>query len=498
VISDSILDTVGNTPIVELRKLSPRGVRIFAKLESFNPGGSVKDRLALAVIERAEQEGRLKPGQTVVEATSGNTGIGLAMVCAAKGYPLVITMAESFSIERRRLMRFLGARVVLTPAALKGTGMYRKALELAETHGWFLPRQFENEANADIHERTTGREILQAFRHGRLDCVVTTVGTGGTLKGVARAMRAERPATRVVVAEADNAPLIGSAEPQPPALGGAPQSHPRFQPHPIQGTTPDFISQLTQDAIDDGLIDQVIPVNGGEALRLARELALKEGILAGISSGAALAAALRVAETAPTGSRIVCLLPDTGERYLSTPLFENIGAEMNEEELSLAASTPSAQFGGGSPAVPSPAPVPLPVDAEARAMLEAIVSEAPVVLFALEWCEFCWSLRKLLTALGVAYRDVALDSAALQPGDLGLRMRRALTEHTGVATIPQLFVGDRFVGGCMDAFAAYRSGALKRDLAAVSVKMVSPPGLVPEEFLPQWLLLKPRPAVKAA
>jgi cysteine synthase len=346
-IFDSIMQTVGGTPIVELKKLASAGARLFAKLESFNPGGSVKDRLALAVIERAEAEGRLKPGQTVVEASSGNTGIGLAIVCAAKGYPLVVTMAESFSVERRRLMRFLGARVVLTPAALKGSGMYLKALELAQTHGWFLTRQFENEANAEVHERTTGQEILSGFRDRPLDCVVTTAGTGGTLTGVARALRAERPDIRVVLAEAENAPIIGSGVPQPAAAAGVPQSHPRFQPHPIQGTTPDFISKLAQDAIDDGLISQVVPVTGAEAMRLARELALQEGILAGISSGAAIAAALKIGQP---GASVLCLLPDTGERYLSTPLFDSVGVEMTDAELAIAASTPSARFGDGAPA----------------------------------------------------------------------------------------------------------------------------------------------------
>jgi cysteine synthase A len=490
-IFNSILETVGKTPVVELRKLAPAGMRLYAKLESFNPGGSVKDRLAVAVIERAEREGRLKPGQTVVEATSGNTGVGLAMVCAAKGYPLVITMAESFSVERRRLMRFLGAKVVLTPASLKGSGMYLKALELAETHGWFLPRQFENEANADIHERTTAQEILKAFKSRRLDYVVLTVGTGGTLKGVARAMRRARPETHIVVAEAENAALIGSGAPQPPPTErGVPQSHPRFQPHPIQGTTPDFISRLAQDAIDEGMIDEVVAVNGGAALQLARELALQEGILAGISSGAAVAAALKIAETAPAGASVLCLLPDTGERYLSTPLFENIPAEMTEEEQAIAASTPSVRFGGPvSPAPMQTAPV---ADADARAQLDALIADEPIVLFALEWCEFCWSLRKLLDGLDVPYRDIALDAAPLQAGELGLRLRRALTARTGVATIPQLFIGGRFVGGCLDAFAAYRSGGLKCELAAVGLEMQASPGLTPEKLLPQWLLTPPK------
>jgi cysteine synthase A len=491
-IYQSILETVGRTPIVELKSLAPPGVRLFGKLESFNPGGSVKDRLALAVIERAEQEGRLKPGQTVVEATSGNTGIGLAMVCAAKGFPLVITMAESFSIERRLLMRFLGAKVVLTPAALKGSGMYLKALELAETHGWFLPRQFENEANAEIHERTTGREILQDFDGQRLDYVVTTVGTGGTLKGVARALRAGSPQTRIIVAEAENAALIGSGVPQPPPVGGVPSSHPRFQPHPIQGTTPDFISKLAGDAIAEGLIDQVAAVKGADALRLARDLALKEGVLAGISSGAALAAAMQVAETAEPGATILCLLPDTGERYQSTPLFEAVSAEMNADELAIAASTPSARFDPAAAPPPATAPAPPPVDAEAQALLDALVASQPVVLFALEWCEFCWALRKLLNALGVPYGDVSLDSAELATSELGLRLRRTLAARIGATTIPQLFIAGRCIGGCMDAFAAYRSGDLQNRLAAAGVGMAAVADFAPDDFLPRWLARGPK------
>ena len=489
-IYDCILDTVGETPVVQLKKLAPEGGRLFGKLESFNPGGSVKDRLALAVIEQAEFEGRLKRGQTVVEATSGNTGIGLAMVCAAKGYPLVITMAESFSIERRRLMRFLGARVVLTPAALKGSGMYRKALELSETHGWFWPRQFENEANAQIHARTTAQEILRDFEGRRLDYVVTTVGTGGTLKGVAQALRAARPETRVIVAEAENADLLGSGAPQPPPVRGVPQSHPRFQPHPIQGTTPDFISKLAQDAIDEGLIDMVVGVNGGEALRLTRELATREGILAGISSGATIAAGQKILQSAPPGTTVLCILADTGERYLSTPLFESVGTDMSEEERAISGSTPFAQF--GVPAAPAPAAaVPAAPDAESQAELERLITDHPVVLFSLEWCEFCWSLRQLLKMLGVPFHDVALDAAVLQPGERGLRLRRALTAKTGVATIPQLFVGGRFLGGCLDAFSGVASGDLARQLAAVGVDMRAPVNFTPEDLLPRWLLVKP-------
>jgi cysteine synthase A len=329
----NILETIGNTPVVRLNKLAPAGVNVYVKVESFNPMGSVKDRLALAVIEDAERRGDLKPGQTVIEATSGNTGIGLAMVCAQKGYPLVVTMAESFSVERRKLLRFLGAKVVLTPAALKGSGMLAKAIELAETHGWFLCRQFENPANADVHARTTAREIIRDFADQRLDYFVTGFGTGGTLKGVASALKRSRPDTRIVAAEPEAAPLLSSGVVQIRDTAGGPAgSHPKFSPHPMQGWSPDFISTLTEQAMEAELIDEIVTVTGADAMRLSRELARKEGIFVGISSGGTLAAALEIARRAAPGSNIVCMLPDTGERYLSTPLFEGISIEMTDEE----------------------------------------------------------------------------------------------------------------------------------------------------------------------
>ena len=283
----NILETIGNTPLVKLNKLAPTGVNVYVKLESFNPMGSVKDRMARAVIEDAERSGALKPGQTVIEATSGNTGIGLAMVCAQKGYPLVVTMAESFSVERRKLLRFLGAQVVLTPAAEKGSGMLAKAVELAMTHGWFLCRQFENPANADVHSRTTAKEILADFKGEQLDYFVTGFGTGGTLKGVARELRQSSPATKVIAAEPDNSPVLGSGIPQTrDTMGGPAASHPAFRPHLMQGWSPDFISTLTEQAVEAGLIDEIVPVAGSDALRLARELARQEGIFVGTSSGA--------------------------------------------------------------------------------------------------------------------------------------------------------------------------------------------------------------------
>ena len=338
----NILETVGNTPVVKINKLAPAGIDLYVKIEAFNPLGSVKDRLALGVIEDAEKKGQLKPGQTVVEATSGNTGIGLAMVCAAKGYPLVVTMAESFSVERRRLMRFLGAKVVLTPAPAGATAMVQKAIELAETQGWFLTRQFENEANADYHSRTTAREIINDFAGQRLDFWVTGFGTGGTLKGVGRVLEKERPETKVVLAEPADAAMVTSGAKQERKNDGTPASrHPSWKPHPIQGWSPDFIPKLTGDAIDAGYVDRVITIAAPDAMRCSRELAQKEGIFVGTSSGASFAAALEVAKDAPKGSTILCMLPDTGERYLSTPLFAEVLPDMNDEERAILQSTPT-------------------------------------------------------------------------------------------------------------------------------------------------------------
>jgi cysteine synthase A len=337
----NILETVGNTPVVKINKLAPPDVNLYVKIEAFNPLGSVKDRLALGVIEDAERTGQLKPGQTVVEATSGNTGIGLAMVCAQKGYPLVVTMAESFSIERRRLMRFLGAKVIVTPASARAVGMVNKTIELAETHGWFYTRQFENEANADMHSRTTAKEILDDFNGERLDYWVTGFGTGGTLKGVARVLAKERPETKIVVCEPEDAPMLSSGiEQQRNEDGSASAPHPSWKPHPMQGWSPDFVAKLTGDAVASKAISEVLRIAGPDAIRCSKELARKEGIFVGISSGATFAGALRVAAEAPKGSSILCMLPDTGERYLSTPLFADVSTDMTEEEIAISHSTP--------------------------------------------------------------------------------------------------------------------------------------------------------------
>jgi len=342
---DSVMDTIGNTPCIRINSLAPEGVRLYVKAEFFNPAGSVKDRLAVSIIEEAERSGALQPGQTVVEATSGNTGIGLAMVCAAKGYPLVVTMADSFSIERRKLMRFLGAKVVLTPRAEKGMGMYKKAIELAEATGGFLARQFETDANALIHENTTGREILADFEGERLDYYVTGYGTGGTVTGVARVLRKHRPDTKIVLIEPANAAIVSSGKSQDRTDAGSPAgSHPDWEPHPIQGWTPDFIPLVLQESLDQSYYDELVPVPGPAGMEWSRKLAQHEGIFTGISGGSTFAVGMQMAERAEPGSVILCMLPDTGERYLSSPLFEGIPDDMTDEEVELSRSTPGYQM----------------------------------------------------------------------------------------------------------------------------------------------------------
>jgi len=304
-IYDSILNTIGRTPIVRINKLAPSHVTLYVKCEYFNPLSSVKDRLAIAIIEDAERRGALKPGQTVVEATSGNTGIALAMVCAAKGYPFVAVMAETFSIERRKIIRMLGAKVILTPAAERGTGMVRKAKELAEKHGWFLANQFDNPANPAYHRQTTGPEILSDFAGRRLDYFVTGWGTGGTLTGAGEMIRLARPEVQVIATEPAGASLLAGAE---------------FKPHKIQGWTPDFVPGVLNRSVPH----EIVPVTDDEAIGASRSLAAKEGIFCGISSGGTFAAALKVAAKAPEGAVILAMLPDTAERYMSTVLFEGI------------------------------------------------------------------------------------------------------------------------------------------------------------------------------
>ena len=313
-IYESILDTIGNTPVVKLHRVAPQHVTMYAKVEAFNPGGSVKDRLALAIINDAEHRGVIKPGQTVVEATSGNTGIALAMVCAAKGYPFVATMVETFSIERRKIMRAFGAKVILTPAAERGTGMVRLAETLAAKHGWFLARQFENPANPAFHRQTTGPEILKDFAGRRLDYWVTGWGTGGTLTGAGEVLKLARPNVKIIATEPAGASLLGGKA---------------WAPHKIQGWTPDFVP----DVLNPKVFDQLLPVTDEEGKAMARRLAREEGIFVGISAGATLAAAVKAAETAPPGSVLLAMLPDTGERYLGTYLFDDIKVESDDDWL---------------------------------------------------------------------------------------------------------------------------------------------------------------------
>jgi len=313
-IYDNILETIGDTPIVRLNRIAPDHVEIYVKVESFNPLASVKDRLAYAIIADAEKRGAIKPGQTGVEATSGTTGISLAMVCAVKGYPFVATMAESFSVERRKIMRGLGAKVILTPAAERGTGMVRKAEELAEKYGWFLARQFENEANPAYHRNTTAPEILRDFADRRLDYFVSGYGTGGTATGVGHVLKVARPGVKIIGTEPEGAALLSGGE---------------WTPHKIQGWTPDFIP----DVLNREIFDELLTVTDEESIAVSRELAASEGIFTGISSGATLAAALATAEKAPKGSVILAMLPDTGERYLSTPLFEGINEGSDDDWL---------------------------------------------------------------------------------------------------------------------------------------------------------------------
>ncbi len=313
-IYDNILGTIGNTPIVKLNRMAPEGVEMYVKVEAFNPAGSVKDRLAHAIIVDAETRGVLQPGQTVVEATSGNTGVALAMVCAAKGYPFVATMAESFSVERRKIMRALGAKVILTPAAERGTGMVRKAEELAEKHGWFLASQFENPANPAYHRNSTAAEILSDFAGRKLDYWVSGWGTGGTMTGVGEMLKLARPDVTIVATEPAAAPLLAGGE---------------WSPHKVQGWTPDFIPGV----LNRDIYDELIPVTDDDALDVARRLAMEEGLFVGISSGATLAAALQVAGKAGKGAVLLAMLPDTGERYLSTPLFEGVNEGSDDEWL---------------------------------------------------------------------------------------------------------------------------------------------------------------------
>jgi cysteine synthase A len=412
------------------------------------------------------------------------------MVCAAKGYPLVVVMAENFSIERRKILRFLGAKVVLTPAPMRGTGMLAKAVELAEAHGWFLCRQFENESNADVHSRTTAPEILEAFEGERLDYWITGFGTAGTLKGVSRVLKKERPETQVVVCEPDNSGILGSGIAQERESDGAPAgSHPGFRTHPIQGWSPDFIPKLAEDTQSAELIDVIQPISSADAMRLSRELATKEGIFTGISGGATFAGALEVCRDAPAGTTVLCMLPDTGERYLTTPLFDGIAEEMTDEEIEISRSTPNYRF-DAPPAAAANASAEAPVASEkARAFVADALADRDnsVVMFALEWCEFCWSVRKLFKAYGIPYRSIDLDTAEFQQDDWGGEIRAALLEKTSSGTVPQIFVGGEYVGGCTETLDAFGEGSFQQRLSRHGVAFEHELKMDPYKFFPAWL-----------
>ncbi len=492
----NILETIGNTPIVRINKLAPDHVNLYAKIESFNPMGSVKDRLALGVIEDAEQRGELKSGQTIVEATSGNTGIGLAMVCAQKGYPLVVVMAENFSVERRRLMRFLGAQVILTPASEMGSGMVAKAKELAEAHGWWQSRQFENPANADIHARTTAEEILEDFADIGLDYWVSGFGTGGTLNGVSRVLKVKSPNTRIMVCEPDNSQLLSSGIAQPRDGDDNHQTHPNFRPHLMQGWTPNFIPGLIEPVTEASNIDGFLAINGNAAMQCAMDLAQQEGIFVGTSSGATLAGALQVAEQAPAGSNILCMLPDTGERYLSTPLFDSILEDMNAAEIEISRSSAGYRFDAveAPPEEEAEADQSLPateaaLDPAAQAEIDSTLADnrGKVVMFSLEWCEFCWSVRKMMDTCEIPYITVDLDSVAYQDNDRGGKILEVLSARNDWPTIPQIYLGDEFVGGATDLFDVGKAGNLEDKLDAQNIPYNEHIKRDPYSFLPAWL-----------
>ena len=485
VLHDTVLTTIGSTPLIKLQRMAPAGVNVYVKVEAFNPGGSVKDRLALGVIQWAEKHGQLKPGQTVVEASSGNTGIGLAVVCASKGYPFVCVMSEAFSLERRKLMRFLGAKVVLTNPAHKGSGMVIKAEELAAKHGWFLPRQFDNAANAWIHETTTGPEILQALDGAHVDHFVTGYGTGGTLNGVSKCLKERSANTKIHACEPDNAPMLFSGVAT--TYGGAEsdgktfdEPHPVWRPHLLQGWAPDFVPKLVDGA--KGRVDHIRHVGGDAAMSTSRELARKEGLFTGTSGGGCVAAALEIAKDAPAGTTIVAMLPDTGERYLSTPLFDGIPADMTAEEKELAATTPSS---------PPPGITLPPVSEEATSFVLSTVKEHKIVIWSLEYCEFCWTIVKFFDTIGVPYHKIDIDAFYLAKDNQGNKYRSALQAHTDCVTFPQFFVAGKFHGGAADACLKWKKNELQGIFKAADVVPANEYAGDPFEFLPKWMSQNP-------
>jgi len=470
----------------------------------------VKDRLSIAVIEWAEQSGKLEKGQTVIEASSGNTGIGMAMVCAQKGYPYVCVMAESFSIERRKLMRFLGAKVILTNPAHKGTGMLIKTKALADKHGYFWPNQFENEANAWIHEKTTGPEILNAFQQAsmKIDHFVCSYGTGGTLLGVGKYLRKHSPQTKIHVCEPSNAPMLFSDIPTeyPPEKqdenGHANENgnghsdefpstsfkvpHPVWRPHLLQGWATDFIPKLVSSATEKKLYDSVLHVGGNDAIETAQVLATNNGILSGVSGGGTLFAAISFAKKLNKKANIVVMIPDTGERYLSTPLFENIPADMTEEEKEIADSVPSTA---------PPAPGLPPPTQEATEWVQKEAKSSPVVIFSLEYCEFCWTLTSFLDALGVSYHKIDIDSFEYAKDNLGNKYRASLCEWTKCNTFPQFFVNGNFHGGAVDACMMWKKEKLQDLFKKAGIKggddNFNNYNGDPFEFLPKWMTQNP-------
>lgn len=484
---DNILETIGNTPVIKINKLAPEGINLYVKVESFNPMGSVKDRLAIGVIEAAEKSGELTPGQTIVEATSGNTGISLAMVCAQKGYPLVITMAENFSIERRKMIRFLGAQVVLTPASAKGSGMVAKADELAKEHGWWQPKQFENPANANIHTETTAKEIVNQFEDIGLDYWVSGFGSGGTVLGVSRGLKRHSAQTKIMICEPDNSQVLASGIAQVrDNQGEHTESHPNFRPHLMQGWSPDFVPKLAESALQEKVIDEFGAIDGNFALQCCKDLAQKEGIFVGISAGATLAGALKVAKNAPKGSNILCMLPDTGERYLSTPLFEDVAVDMTGDEVMISKSTSGYRFDVAGKAAVIADEI---IDPVVEAKMNAIINDPkqPIVMFALEWCEFCWPVRKVFAEYGIEYRSIDLDSVEYQEDNIGQKMRVALRNKTTWNTFPQLFIKGEFIGGCTDLFDGIKDDSMLKKLEQLNIEHKKDVSVDPYSFLPGWL-----------
>jgi cysteine synthase A len=416
------------------------------------------------------------------------------MVCAQKSYPLVIVMAESFSVERRKLLRFLGAKVILTPAASKGSGMIEKAAQLAEKHGWFLCRQFDNAANWQTHAETTAEEILAAFGPDGLDYFVSGVGTGGTMLGVASVLKARSPATRIIGCEPENAQILASGRVHPMRADGVPSvSHPVFRPHPMQGWTPDFVPPLALKAIEAKLIDTIEPVIGEDAIAWSRKLAAREGIFCGISSGGTFAAAIAVASRAPKGSRILAILPDTGERYLSTPLFAGIPEQMTDEEMALSNSTPGHRMDGSvQVAIAPPA---RPVAEEDVAALNGLIdcAEEPIVIFGLEWCEFTWSVQRFLSRAGITFRTINLDAADLRSQGLSERLRWALRSKVNSATLPQVFFKGRYIGGATETLTIFQGRQLDAELEAFGVSVEEEVLADATTHLPSWI--QPRRAI---